>query len=718
MVLFYDDWEEFGAFPDWSTKNQSFIDICGVYKAMGIKNYMWPLALYDEKLIGVDPFDPDISPEMVIRVTEECKINFMYFIREVARDPQGSDEFPIRFNANRGVMALYWCYFNHILIVLIMIRQTGKSFGIDWLNTWINNIGAESNETAALLKDEKLRTRSVERLKGMELTLPKYLKQRSSKDPGNTEVMRISALDNTFKAYVPNRSPKMADLIGRGMTSHNIECDEFAYTACNWITIPVMLSSSLAARDVAKIKNAPYGVIFATTSGKRDTPEGKYAYNFMSACAIFSDKWFDLSGPEELYEVIKKAGNGHDIRVNATFNHRQLGKTDEWLRDRLRDSAQEDPIQIQADFLNEWPSGTTHTPFKQEVAKAMRDSEVLDFDTEFVLPESYSLRWYYGERERQQKMLVPHILANDPSEGVGRDGIGFVLTNAYTGEVAMAADISEANIMAYYRFVGNFLLENPTVTLIVERKSTGAGLCDYLMEFLLSKGINPFTRLFNQVVQLSDENPDRFNEIKDVLRSRDNLCLKYKRFFGWATSATGATARSELFSRTLNKAASLGGSLMRDRKLILQTLGLEIRNGRVDHAEGEHDDLTFSWLLSYWMLSLGKNLQYYGIDSSKIFSQNPSYLSSLKEVSKYDRYVNHQARMEVELLTEQLKVSDDEYLSRKLEYDLEMAVARLSEQDRQSIVVDDLINKLREDRNGRRRNNPLAAYYNQNMGYR
>ena len=702
MILFYDDWDEFGAQPDWNTKNKSFVDLCGVYKAMGIKNYMWPLAIYDSGLIGVDPFDQGLDQEMKRRIAIECKLNFSYFIREIARDPQGSPEHPLLFQANRGVSALYWLYFNHILVILIMIRQTGKSFGDSWLDTWINNIGARGNETSALLKDDKLRTRTIERLKSMELTLPPYLRMRTNKDAANTEVYRIGALDNTYKGYVPNASEKMADLLGRGMTSPNIKCDEFAYTKCNWITVPVMLSSAQAAREVARAKNAPYGTVLLTTTGKRDTPEGRYAYNFTNSAAIFNDRWFDLSGPEELIEVVKKAGDGKNIRVNATFNHRQLGKTDEWLRDRLSDAAQDlegDQVAVRADYFNEWPSGSNSSPFTIEIAAAMRESEAYEVYTEITYPDAYSMRWHYTEEERRQKLSsAPHILGNDPSEAVGRDSIGFVLVNAYTGETAMAADVSEGNIIAYFRWVGNFLLDNPSVTLNIERKSTGSSCVDYVAEFLLSKGINPFTRIFNQIVQNKDEHIEKFKEIERIFSSRDNLAVKYKKYIGWNTAGAGSTARSELFGRVLGTASKLGGPVMRDRKLILQTLGLQTINGRLDHQPGEHDDLTISWLLCFWLMSQGKNLAYYGIDPSQVLVENIKYKEGLKEVSKYERYLAQQARIDVERITEELKESTNEYLAAKLERDLALAAANLSEKDRSMVAVDDLISKLRDER--------------------
>lgn len=112
---------------------------------------------------------------------------------------------------------------------------------------------------------------------------------------------------------MPNRSPKLADLIGRGMTAGITVVDEWAYCSNNWITIPVMLSATLAAREVAKMKGEPYGTIFMTTSGKRDTPEGRYAYNFMQNAAVWSELFFDAKNIDELEKMVLKAGNGKDL---------------------------------------------------------------------------------------------------------------------------------------------------------------------------------------------------------------------------------------------------------------------------------------------------------------------------------------------------------------------------------------------------------------------
>ena len=595
MFLFQDDFDLYpGAIVDTKTRNQDFVRIAALYKQMGVKNHSFPLILLNRELQGVDPFNP---PDTATRdaIVIECKENFWYFIREIARDPAGSDDAPILFKPNRGIMAAYWLYFNHVIFTLIMIRQTGKSFGIDWLYTYLLNIALTKSEISQLTKDEKLRGREIERLKAMEMTLPYYMKQRGARDPGNTEVLKISSLENYFKSYVPNRSVKIADQIGRGMTSSNIGVDEFAYIANNFITVQVMLSASQAAREVARIKNEPYGTIFTTTSGKRDTPEGRYAYKMVFDSAPWSESFLDAKNNEELMRIIENASPAGVPRVNATFNHRQLGKTDDWLRARLKDALQEDATQIEADYLNAWPSGSASSPFSKDIAEAIRQSKVDDYYTAIDGPDCYALRWYYPAEEIEMRMARdPHILSIDPSDGVDRDALAVVLMNSATGEVAMATTVPKTNLIHFAMWICEFLEKWLSVLCIIERRGSGAVILDYLLLYLPSKNINPFTRLYNTIVQDSDTQPDRFNQIKNwVPQSAQHHPTVHKACFGWATSASGATSRNDLYSKTLTMGTRMAGGLMRDAVLVHQILGLVIRNGRVDHESGEHDDMCF-----------------------------------------------------------------------------------------------------------------------------
>lgn len=707
MILFEEDWETYpNAIIDTETKNTSFIELAALYREMGIKNNAFILQLHNTELQGVDPYDPNLTHDQAIAIGLECKQNFWYWIREIARDPQGSGEFPIRLKINRGLVAAYWLFFNYITIFLIMIRQTGKSFGLDWLYLYLAFIRMTKSDISILTLNEKLRGRELERLKMFEHILPSYLKQRRRTDPANTEIMKVSGTGNTIRFFVPSLSKIQADRVGRGMSSGVNGADEFAYIPNNHITIPVMLSAMSAAAEVARMKNEPTGAIFSTTSGKRDTIEGAFAFKKVMEAATMNEAFFDLQNYAMLEEVIRGMSKNRDLTVNCTYNHRQLGFTDEWLRERMKKAMVEDPVQARADYFNQWPSGTGSDIFSQETMETIRKSESPEFHAQYTSPGLYQLRWYYPEAAIKTKLLsAPHILSIDPSEAVNRDAIGVILDNAHTGETAMAADITITNIGVFALWLVEFIVQNPRVTVIIERKSTGIAIIDLLLLYLPQRDINPFTRLYNDVVDEAESKKERYSMIQGQRGMRDETLLQHKATFGWATAGSGKTSRSELYSTTLNSMTRYCATMMRDTKLIHQTLGLEVRNGRIDHQENGHDDLVIAKLLVHWLLTKGKNLRYYGIEPSEILSKNPERRVAENRLNYYERERQIQYRARVEQLTKDLGQETDPYVIERLERDLIRIGGELIQDDNELISIDALINKIREDRTAFSRSN-------------
>lgn len=718
LILYQEDWDKNpSAIVDHKTKNTEFVRLAALYREMGIKNHNFILALHNPELRDINPFDPNLGREEIQLVADECRDNFWYFIREIARDPAGNELSPILFHPNRGIISAYWLYFNHLTFFLIMIRQTGKSFGIDWLYTYLLNIGSYKYEIAQLTKDDKLRSREVERLKAMELTLPYYLKMRDKFDPANTEFFRIGLMENYIRFYLMQKSDKAADLVGRGMTAGTAGADEFAYLINNHITIPVMLSATQTAREVAIRMGNPYGTPFMTTSGKRDTAEGKYAYNLVHNAAVFSDQFYDTKNQEELYKVVasgnKKKGYLH---VNCSWNHRQLGKTDEWLMKRLVETMQEDLVAIEADYFNKWPSGGRSSPFRQSDAEAIRNSKKDEFFTKIEGQDCYAFRWYYPENEIEARLAAePHFLCIDPSDAVGQDSIGITMLNATNGHVVAATAIGLAFISSFAEWLGQYLIDHPRVTLIVERRSTGSSILDHVILFLASRGVNPFTRIYNRIVHEAEEFPQRFEEIKNMSPGNLDLLMKYKKSFGFSTSASGLGSRGELYSKTLNNAVRYGMNDVNDEPLILQILGLVVKNNRIDHEDGEHDDMVIAWLLGFWLALQGKNLQFYGINAMEIMSKNYRILEETKEQSSYEAYQQRYARREVERLKAEIEQENDPYILRRLELDLSRFAARLNEENRRIVAVDDFIEKMRNKNESQYGNRTSSSFLSESL---
>ena len=77
MILFQEDWKKYPrAIADYSTKQRTFFDMSVILRDMGVKNHLFPLALINPELQGVDPFDyANLTVDQMAMIALECKLN-------------------------------------------------------------------------------------------------------------------------------------------------------------------------------------------------------------------------------------------------------------------------------------------------------------------------------------------------------------------------------------------------------------------------------------------------------------------------------------------------------------------------------------------------------------------------------------------------------------------------------------------------------------------
>lgn len=98
---------------DYNTKNKSFLKVCETLRNKGIKNYDFMLELKNERLLNIDPYDPNLSFYDKVDILRECHDNIWYFLREIVRIPvQGNNNilFPLDLsNCAQAYLTLYRC---------------------------------------------------------------------------------------------------------------------------------------------------------------------------------------------------------------------------------------------------------------------------------------------------------------------------------------------------------------------------------------------------------------------------------------------------------------------------------------------------------------------------------------------------------------------------------------------------------------------------------
>lgn len=713
MVLYLEDWLRYpSAKPNYDTKNESYLKLAGTYYAMGVKNYAFMLALHDQSLKDVDPFSPFLTELEMVKIGIECKINPWYYFREIAKVParSGSDAVPLL--ANRGNIALYWCFFNHVMTYLVQIRQTGKSISTDVLDSYLLNIRCRGTTINLLTKDDALRSENIQRLKDIIDEMPFYLKQRSKKDLDNTELINISSLGNWYKAHLPQKAKKFALNTGRGMSSPIFRVDEGPFQANIEISLPAALAAGVAMRNKARANNEPYGTTLTTTAGKKDDPDGRYFYQQICAAAEWTEKFFDAKDATELEVMIRAVSRGlkekmrvgdevirGEFAVNITMNHRQLGYDDAWLLTALEETKSVGDA-ADRDFFNRWTSGSLSSPLSIQQMEIIRGSQKEPLYVEDCKIGSFRVpcRWYIPKDSIEMYMAKnSSILSADTSDGAGGDDISLSLTDVKTGMLIASFNVNQVNLLAFSEWVcERWIIQCPNVTLIPERRSSAIALIDHLLLILPDRGIDPFKRIFNRIVNDPDENKTAYEEIKLPLSRRPHdIYVRYKKAFGWATSGGGMTSRSDLYSTTLISAARNCGHMVNDKTTIDQILSLETRNGRVDHAPGEHDDAVIGWLLGHWMLTKAKNLLHYGIQVTDILSRNRGGSENGGVITKEQREQIFY-RDKIKELLGKLEQEQNEIISMKIENELRFYNSKLIIEENEVLSLDELISKTKE----------------------
>lgn len=695
-VLFLNDWKKFPkAMIHYNTKNESFKRMVSVYNSMGIKNCFFPLLLLQPELQDVDPHSENLTEEQKILIGLECKYNIWYYLREVVRIPPVAGPEPVCFKANRGNIALSWCFMASVDVALIQPRQTGKSVSTDCLMVWLLFIALDNSILNMITKDNKLRTANIERLKKIRDLLPPYLVPKHKADSDNQNEITCKSLNNSYMTGVAQNSESSANNLGRGLTSPNFHIDEGPFIKYIDVTMPAALAAGSAARDEAARNGRPHGNIFTTTAGKKDERSGKYMYDWITNGAPWNEIFFDSLNRADLIDKVTKNCSGRKVIINATFSHRQLGYTDEWLFKTLSEVGSVGDA-ADRDFFNVWTSGTQSSPLSTKLNEVIRESEK-EVKHHSISKDNYIIRWYIEEDKIEEYMENSYFtLGLDTSDAIGRDGIGGVIMDLRDLSTVAAFTCNETNLIRFANFLADILIKYRNITLVPERKSTGQMIVDNLLLILPKYDIDPFKRIYNTIVDKHNEKKDDYKHICQGMSSRGyDFYDKMKKTFGFTT--TGDT-RNLLYSTVLQNAAKKAGHLVKDKALSTEIRSLVVKNGRIDHDASGHDDMVIAWLLGHWFVTLTKNLSHYGIDTTKILTAVSNNGKVLSDVEVIEQERNKRVKQQIEDTFESLVNENSSIVILQLENKLKKLHSLLNNEDSEALSLDDLINKVNEER--------------------
>jgi hypothetical protein len=460
---------------------------------------------------------------------------------------------------------------------------THNTIGACAIITWILYLGGRSMEMSLYTKDSELVQANVGRIKTMRESLPKYLILQQTSDTDNKEGLSYSKFNNKYRTAIAKPSRQDADNLGRGMTSPMIHIDEPGYCTNIDITYPIMMLSTIRAIANARDRGQPHSNILTTTASPIDTARGRYTFDMVNRAMSFSETLYDLKDKTE-FKAIVKANSANDM-INGTFSYLMLGLDHKWYEDACRISEASKEVNDR-ELLNMWTSGSETSIIDAADIKIMNAHRFEPDHVEII--QNYAVKWYVPESVRKSTQFHQHhyILGMDGSESIGEDFTTLVMINVSDMSVVCTFRCNESNIIKLGMFIAEFLISYPTVTFIPESNSTGRSIIDVIALIFQKHRINPYRRIYNEIVQKRDDPAMARISLDDP----DLTDTSLKKYLGFRTTAK---TRPFLYKNTLKKAVSLNATRIKDINLVAELSALSVVNGRIDHSENGHDDMCF-----------------------------------------------------------------------------------------------------------------------------
>ena len=588
----YEDRDEY--ILDFDTSNASFIAMASILKRKGIKNWAFFLKLYDEDLVGVDPYDPNLDQRTKFKIIMECRKNMWYFIREVMRIPAPGE--PMQFKLHRGNLALLWACSNNIPAYEILPRQHGKTWAVISYALWIFNYASDYTNMLFMNKQLNDSQLNLKRLKDARALLPDYLrmdKVQNSKGEmqeakGNVNSMKNS-LNNEITVKASARNPISADELGRGMTVAWIWIDELAFVQFNKIIYAAMAPAWSKAAEIAISKGRPTGKILTTTPSDLSTDMGQFAFNVKENAAKFDESLYDEDDISTWMD--KNSKNGY---LYIEFSYLQLGhkNPDKWFDEQCKDLLY-DWSKIRREILLQWNNAATNSPFDQNDLRDLRAMSMKANDIDSIIINKYYRLNVYRKLDVEKK----YIITVDPAKGRGDKADSTAITVIDAKTKACCA-IFKSNVIQYketFRFlhtlVNNYI---PNSVIVVENN------IDTLIEYIMNSTLRPLLYYeFNK-----DTKKEKRKKGVKVYDQRNNI------LYGITTNSQN---RPKYFD-ILFEMVRTQKELINCEELVSEIETLEYKTStRIEAVNGAHDDVIISYLLGVYVLMYGNNRPRFGI---------------------------------------------------------------------------------------------------------
>lgn len=591
------------------TSNESFREMHFFLKAKGIKNNKFFLLLYDRDLAGVDPRDPRLNAQMKLKVFQECKRNFWYFIREVVRIPDqgGTVGGGVRYKLHRGNLALNYGFIQNWNMFLELPRQHGKTISAIVWYLWVYNFGTTNSEMMFMNKRHNDSKLNLDRMKEIRAALPRYLRLNEVFNKDGKAMRVTDNMESMENAYTNNkvvtkpgaRNKANATSIGRGCTMPIHWYDEYAFIIHNAIIYAAATPAFSTASKNAKRNGAPYGILITTTPGDMTTDEGMDAFNTKEMAIPFNEAYYDFT-LNQLQEL--RATNTDSSFFYIRYTYQQLGSGDEYFRQICIDMKKNWPA-IRREVLLEWSNSSDNSPFTKQDLDTVK-SLIREPVSQIKLANYYFMDIY----KPMEFKRFPPLIGVDVSGGYSKDSSAITVVDSKTTETVACLNcnyISPTDLAkVIYELIVKYM---PNAIVNIERNGGfGSSVLSQLIKTKIKRN-------------LYYEIKDRVIEERQVGITVAKKTVKKKVYGFDETKQSRDLLMDILRDRMDNHKAKFISPIIYNELCTLEVK----KNGRIEHSATAHDDQIFSYLMALYIWYEGKDLmERYGLEKYTLYTDD------------------------------------------------------------------------------------------------
>ena len=343
---------------------------------------------------------------------------------------------------------------------------------------------------------------------------------------------------------------------------------------------------------------------------------------------------------EEKNEVMKyvKHNGGNGI-VYIEYSYKQIGLTDEWLREMYNKIA--NPLVVKREILLQRLRGSSDSPFDQD------DIEYVISAIRPIIDELYILEHFRFDVYEELDRTIPYIVSIDCSTGTNGDSNAITILNPYTVRPSAEFVCPYIGETLFEKLIMELVKKHlPRAIVVIERNSVGDGIIDHLLNSPIRGNL-----YFDKNRDLVAANLEEQSTVTSMLKKQG----EQKKYYG---VYTGSQSREDMIAILFRRMAEFKDDFV--TKNITEDIAHLVRtkSGKVEAGPTFHDDSIMSYLIGLYVYYHGNNLAAFGfIKGSKEIENQNKGLKTLDDIKFSD--ILPQYEIEVMQQQEQVRQEND-----------------------------------------------------------